>query len=80
MDNKGDKILAAHGVRPRILIETPYGLTIAILAAKGMGIGLVNPSVVADGMIGGILARPFEPAVNFRARYSCARRTASIRP
>ncbi|WP_376705329.1 LysR substrate-binding domain-containing protein [Mesorhizobium sp. ISC25] len=67
MDNKGDKILAAHGVRPRILIETPYGLTIAILAAKGMGIGLVNPSVVADGMIGGILARPFEPAVNFRA-------------
>ncbi|MER9273111.1 LysR family transcriptional regulator [Mesorhizobium sp. M0074] len=62
-----DKILAAHGVRPRILIETPYGLTIAILAAKGMGIGLVNPSVIADGMIGGILARPFEPAVNFRA-------------
>ncbi|MES0100760.1 LysR family transcriptional regulator, partial [Mesorhizobium sp. M0019] len=43
------------------------GLTIAILAAKGMGIGLVNPSVIADGMIGGILARPFEPAVNFRA-------------
>ncbi|MER8457070.1 LysR family transcriptional regulator [Mesorhizobium sp. M1300] len=62
-----DKILAAHGVRPRILIETPYGLTIAILAAKGMGIGLVNPSVIADGMIGSILARPFEPAVNFRA-------------
>ncbi|TGQ54098.1 LysR family transcriptional regulator [Mesorhizobium sp. M1C.F.Ca.ET.193.01.1.1] len=62
-----DKILAAHGVRPRILIETPYGLTIAILAAKGLGIGLVNPSVIADRMIGGIAARPFEPAVHFRA-------------
>ncbi|TIT22001.1 MAG: LysR family transcriptional regulator [Mesorhizobium sp.] len=62
-----DKILAAHGIRPRILIETPYGLTIAILAAKGMGIGLVNPSVIADRMIGGIVAKPFEPAVHFRA-------------
>ncbi|RWO02291.1 LysR family transcriptional regulator [Mesorhizobium sp.] len=62
-----DKVFAAHGVRPRILIETPYGLTIAILAAKGMGIGLVNPSVIADRMIAGIVARPFEPAVHFRA-------------
>ncbi|TIM80903.1 MAG: LysR family transcriptional regulator, partial [Mesorhizobium sp.] len=62
-----DKVFAAHGVRPRILIETPYGLTIAILAAKGMGIGLVNPSVIADRMIAGIIATPFEPAVHFRA-------------
>ncbi|GLS38142.1 LysR family transcriptional regulator [Mesorhizobium tianshanense] len=62
-----DKVFAAHGVRPRILIETPYGLTIAILAARGMGIGLVNPSVIADRMIAGIIATPFEPAVHFRA-------------
>ncbi len=62
-----DKIFVEHGVRPRVLIETPYGLTIAILAAKGMGVGLVNPSVIADGMIAGIVARPFEPAVHFRA-------------
>lgn len=62
-----DRIFVEHGVRPRVLIETPYGLTIAILAAKGMGVGLVNPSVIADGMIAGIVARPFEPAVHFRA-------------
>ncbi|RWQ28763.1 LysR family transcriptional regulator [Mesorhizobium sp.] len=62
-----DRVFAAQGVRPRILIETPYGLTIAILAAKGMGIGLVNPSVIADRMIAGIIALPFEPAVHFRA-------------
>ncbi|MER9953149.1 LysR family transcriptional regulator [Mesorhizobium sp. M0047] len=62
-----DKIFAEHRVRPRILIETPYGLTIAILAAKGMGIGLVNPSVIADRMIDSIVAKPFEPAVHFRA-------------
>ncbi|WP_104667102.1 LysR family transcriptional regulator [Ensifer adhaerens] len=62
-----DKIFAEHGVRPHIRIETPYGLTIAILAAKGMGIGLVNPSVIADRMIAGIVARPFDPPVHFRA-------------
>ncbi len=62
-----DRIFVEHGVRPRVLIETPYGLTIAILATKGMGVGLVNPSVIADGMIAGIVARPFEPAVHFRA-------------
>jgi DNA-binding transcriptional LysR family regulator len=62
-----DRIFVEHGVRPRILVETPYGLTIAILAANGMGVGLVNPSVIADGMIAGIVARPFEPAVHFRA-------------
>ncbi|RWP73458.1 LysR substrate-binding domain-containing protein [Mesorhizobium sp.] len=61
-----NKVFAADGVRPRILIETPYGLTIAILAAKGMGIGLVNPSVITDRMIAGIIAIPFEPAVHFR--------------
>jgi len=38
-----------------------------ILAAKGMGIGLVNSSVIADRMIAGIVAKPFEPAVHFRA-------------
>ncbi|MER8569658.1 LysR substrate-binding domain-containing protein [Mesorhizobium sp. M0924] len=62
-----NRIFAEYRVRPRVLIETPYGLTIAILAAKGMGIGLVNPSVIADRMIDGIVAKPFEPAVNFRA-------------
>jgi DNA-binding transcriptional LysR family regulator len=62
-----DKIFAAHGVHPRVLIETPYGLTIAILAAQGMGIGLVNPFVIADRMIDGIVVRPFEPAIHFRA-------------
>lgn len=29
---------------PRIVVETPYSLTIAILAAQSLGLGLVNPS------------------------------------
>jgi DNA-binding transcriptional LysR family regulator len=62
-----DEIFAAHRVHPRILIETPYGLTIAALAAQGMGIGLVNPFVIADRMIADVVVRPFEPAIYFRA-------------
>ena len=42
-------------------------MTIAILAAQGLGIGLVNPFVIADRMIGGIAVRPFEPSIHFRA-------------
>jgi len=62
-----DRIFVEHGVQPRILVETPYGVTIAILAAQGLGIGLVNPFIIADKMIQGIAVRPFEPAVHFRA-------------
>lgn len=62
-----DRIFAEHGVHPRILVETPYGVTIAILASQGLGIGLVNPFIIADKMISGIVVRPFEPAVHFRA-------------
>ncbi|MGX1786612.1 LysR substrate-binding domain-containing protein [Bosea sp. NPDC055332] len=62
-----DRIFAEHGVQPRILVETPYGVTIAILAAQGLGLGLVNPFIIADRMIGDIAVRPFEPAVHFRA-------------
>jgi DNA-binding transcriptional LysR family regulator len=62
-----DRIFAEHGVHPRILVETPYGVTIAILAAQGLGLGLVNAFIIADRMIKGIAVRPFEPAVHFRA-------------
>jgi DNA-binding transcriptional LysR family regulator len=62
-----DRIFAEHGVHPQFLVETPYGVTIAILAAQGLGIGLVNPFIIADRMIGGIEVRPFEPAIHFRA-------------
>ena len=62
-----DRIFAEHRVQPRILVETPYGVTIAILASQSLGIGLVNPFIIADKMIQGIVVRPLEPAVHFRA-------------
>lgn len=62
-----NKILDEHGTQPHIVVETPYTITIAILAAQGVGLGLVNPFVIADRMITGIVMRPFEPAIHFRA-------------
>lgn len=61
-----DKAFADAGVQPRIVLETPYSLSIAILAAQGVGVGLCNPMTVADGMVQGLAVRPFEPAIHFR--------------
>lgn len=62
-----NKVFEDHATQPRIVVETPYAMTIAILASQGVGLGLVNPFVIADRMITGIVVRPFEPAIHFRA-------------
>ncbi|WP_342363779.1 LysR substrate-binding domain-containing protein [Terrarubrum flagellatum] len=62
-----DRLLAEHRITPQIAVETPYGVTIAILASLGMGVGLVNPLAIADRATRGIVTRPFEPALHFRA-------------
>lgn len=54
------------GITPRVIVETPYSLSIAILAAQGIGVGLCNPMTVADDMVRGLAVRPFEPAIYFR--------------
>ena len=57
----------AEGVRPHIVVETPASLTVCALALEGVGIGLVNPAA-ADGFDKrGLVIRPFEPAVYFKA-------------
>lgn len=62
-----DKAFADQGIQPRIVVETPYSLSIAILASQGAGIGLCNPMAIADNMVRGIAVRPFDPAIHFRA-------------
>lgn len=61
-----NKAFAEVGVHPRVVVETPYSLSIAILAAQGVGVGLCNPMTVADDMVRGLAVRPFEPAIHFR--------------
>lgn len=52
---------------PHIIVETPYSLSVAILAARGVGIGLCNPFTVSGGMVRGVVVRAFEPAIHFRS-------------
>ncbi len=61
-----NKAFAEAGIHPRVVVETPYSLSIAILAAQGVGVGLCNPMTVADDMVRGLAVRTFEPAIHFR--------------
>jgi DNA-binding transcriptional LysR family regulator len=58
--------LKAVGSRPRIVVETPYSLTVAALVGRGIGIGLVNPYSLGDIDRGKITLRGFEPALHAR--------------
>ncbi|MCC2978330.1 LysR family transcriptional regulator [Sphingomonas sp. PL-96] len=57
----------AAGVEPHVIMETPASLTICALALQGVGVGLVNP-VATDGFEQrGLVIRPYEPPVYFKA-------------
>ncbi|MCM0018555.1 MAG: LysR family transcriptional regulator [Tagaea sp.] len=62
-----DEVFTREGIVPNIAIETPYSLSIAILASLGAGVGIANAAVVSDAMVQGIAVRRFEPAIYFRA-------------
>lgn len=63
------KILADAGVEPRNVVETQYSETVCNLALEGVGVGLANSiSYRASGYQNrGLVARPFEPTITFRA-------------
>jgi DNA-binding transcriptional LysR family regulator len=56
----------AAGVRPDIVVETPFSATVCALALEGVGIGLVNPGAAEGYPERGLILRPFEPEVHFR--------------
>lgn len=60
-----DKVLEQAGVTPIPAIETPYGALTCMLAAQGLGIGLVNPLVAATNKHSGVVFRPFDADISF---------------
>ncbi|MES0041892.1 LysR substrate-binding domain-containing protein [Mesorhizobium sp. M0091] len=63
---EAEAIFAKHGVKPKIVLETPYSTTIAAMVEAGLGCGMVNP-ITADPFLGrGMMIVPFEPAIHFR--------------
>jgi DNA-binding transcriptional LysR family regulator len=63
---ESEAIFAEHGVKPKIVLETPYSTTIAAMVDAGLGCGMVNP-VTAEPFLGrGMKIVPFEPTIHFR--------------
>jgi DNA-binding transcriptional LysR family regulator len=58
-----DRAFADYGLRPHVAIETHTHGSACALAARGVGIAIVN-ELLAQGYIrGGLVARRFEPAI-----------------
>ncbi|MDC7677451.1 LysR substrate-binding domain-containing protein [Asticcacaulis machinosus] len=55
------------GVKPQVVVETPYALTVCALVLAGVGVGIVN-LVAAEGFPErGLILKPFEPEIYFRS-------------
>lgn len=64
---EADRAFAYSGVRPRIVIETPFSTTVCAMICAGLGCGLVNP-LTAERFVGhGMELVPFELPVFFRS-------------
>lgn len=61
------KVFDEAGVKPQVVVETPYALTVCALVLNGVGVGIVN-LVAAEGFPErGLILRPFEPEIYFRS-------------
>lgn len=61
-----ERAQAAAGVAPRIVLETPFSLTVCALVAAGLGCGLVHPSAASLFAGRGLVLRRFEPRIDIR--------------
>lgn len=75
-----DRLLAGAGARTRVVVETPFSATVAVLASEGVGIGLANPLAIDADLRRRVALVPFEPAIHFRALliFSPARRRSRL--
>jgi DNA-binding transcriptional LysR family regulator len=73
-----DDVFAKHGVTRKIRVETPLSEIACALVASGVGLSIVDPFTAGEYAKRGVVARAFEPAIDFQvaALYS-ARRTLS---
>ncbi len=59
-------ILEQRGVKPKIVLETPYSTTVCAMVQAGLGCGMISP-LTAEPYLGRNLTwRPLEPAIHAR--------------
>ncbi|MBR9763017.1 MAG: LysR family transcriptional regulator [Rhodobacteraceae bacterium] len=61
-----DTLLEEAGVRPKVVLETPFANTVCSLVQAGLGLGLINPLSAAPFLGRGVTLRPFGARVEFR--------------
>ena len=49
----------------KVVAETPYSLTICVMAQQGLGMGLVSPIAAHHFLNSGIVVKPLEIKINF---------------
>lgn len=60
-----DAAFAAHGLVPRVAIETPYSLSVCQFALAGFGIGISNPATAVPLQESGLAWRPLDAPSHF---------------
>lgn len=60
-----DRVFAEHGVTRIMRIETPLSEIACSLAGAGAGVALCEPFTATEYATRGIVARPFEPRIDF---------------
>jgi DNA-binding transcriptional LysR family regulator len=61
-----DRLFEQAGVERELVVETQVAAVVATFVAKGLGVGLIDPFTASDFAGAGIVAVPFEPAVEMR--------------
>lgn len=61
-----DRLFEQAGVERELVIETQVAAIVATFVAKGLGVGLIDPFTAHHFASSGIVAVPFEPAVEMR--------------
>jgi DNA-binding transcriptional LysR family regulator len=62
-----DRLCEEAGVKPNLVIETPFAITACALVLEGVGIAIVNPLAIDGFSERGLIFRAFEPAVYFKS-------------
>ncbi|MER8824293.1 MULTISPECIES: LysR substrate-binding domain-containing protein [unclassified Mesorhizobium] len=63
---EAEAIFADHGIKPKVVLETPYSTTICSMVNAGLGCGMVNPLTALPYLNGNLSLRPFLPGISFR--------------
>jgi DNA-binding transcriptional LysR family regulator len=61
-----DDVFSRHGVERAIRVETPLSEIACALVASGAGISIVDPFTAHEYATRGVVARPFEPVLQFQ--------------